>query len=74
MTPDVIIQTLIGALGFLIVYTLMGIRAELRDLTSTMRHLENDLRGQLSDLDRRVTRVETNCDARHEIKRHSPHA
>lgn len=65
MSPDTLINVLIGALGFLIVYTLMGIRSEIRDLASTMKGLENDLRGQLSELDRRVTRVESSCEARH---------
>lgn len=65
MNPDILIQALLGALGFLAVYTLMGIRAEIRDLSSTMKKLENDLRGQLSELDRRVTRVESRCDSRH---------
>lgn len=71
MTQDQILEVLLGSLGFLIVYTLMGIRSEIRDLSVTMKKLENDLRGQLADLDRRVTRVETNCDARHNGGRHS---
>lgn len=71
MTQDLLIQIVIAALGFLIVYTLTGIRTNIRDLAATMKKLESDLRGQLSELDRRVTRVETNCDARHNGTRHS---
>lgn len=62
---------LMTVIGFLIVYTLNGIKSEIKDVKTTVKSLEADMRGGLSDLDRRVTAVESRCLVYHEReKRH----
>ncbi len=48
-------------LGFLAVYVLNGIKAEIKEVKGTIKALENDLRGGVSSLDRRVTVIESSC-------------
>lgn len=48
---------LITIIGFLIVYTLNGIKGEIKEVKSSM----NDLTKQLTDIDRRVVAVESRC-------------
>ncbi len=44
---------LLTIIGFLVVYTLNGIKNEIKDVKVTVGKLETDLRGSLSNLDRR---------------------
>lgn len=55
-----IIPYLLGVIGFFAVYTLNGIKQELTEMKTSVRALEADLRGSLSQLDRRVTTIEAN--------------
>jgi len=52
-------------IGFLIVYVLNGIKAEITDVKTSVKNLEVDLRDGITTLDRRVTRLETKCDGTH---------
>lgn len=61
-----IIPYLLACLGFFAVYVLNGIKSELKDLKTTVKSLEADLRGGYSNLDRRMTRLETRCSMNHE--------
>jgi len=53
------------AIGFLIVYVLNGIKAEIKDVKNSVRSLEEDLRGGITQLDRRVTKIEAGCSYMH---------
>jgi uncharacterized protein YoxC len=53
------------ALGFLVTYVLNGIRGEIKEIKTTMSNLEKDLRGGITNLDRRVTIVEARCEMEH---------
>lgn len=53
-----IIPYLLGVIGFFAVYTLNGIKQELTEMKTSVRALEADLRGSLSQLDRRITHIE----------------
>lgn len=55
-----IIPYLLGIIGFFAVYVLNGIKQELTEMKTSVRALEADLRGSLSQLDRRVTTIEAN--------------
>ena len=48
-------------IGFLIVYVLNGIKTEIKDVKNSVRSLEEDLRGGITNLDRRVTKIEAGC-------------
>ena len=61
-----IIPLLLTILGFFAVYVLRGIKDELKDLKMTVKGLEADLRGGYANLDRRMTRIETRCDMKHD--------
>lgn len=56
---------LMSIIGALVVYVLNGIKAEIKDMKGTVKSLETDLRSGLSQLDRRVSKLEANCDATH---------
>lgn len=45
-------------IGFLIVYVLNGIKSEIKDVKNSVKSLEEDLRGGITQLDRRVTKIE----------------
>ena len=67
-----LISVLFGCLVAVVGWAGSQIRQELKTLgdkmevtNSTLTKIERDLRGELSDLDRRVTRVEVKCDANH---------
>lgn len=60
MTTDGIIQMLIGALGFLAVYTLRGIQKDIQELSNAIR-ASND---RHESLERRVLTLEINCENR----------
>jgi uncharacterized protein YoxC len=61
-----LIPLLATVVGFLIVYTLNGIKAEIKDIKTTVKALEADMRGGITDLDRRLTAVETRCSLEHD--------
>ena len=52
-------------LGFLAVYVLNNIKQEMRDIKTSLNNLEKDMRDGVSQLDRRVTIMETRCDSNH---------
>lgn len=52
-------------IGFLIVYVLNGIKAEIKDVKLSVKSLEEDLRGGITQLDRRVTKIEAGCSYMH---------
>ncbi len=56
-----IVPYLLTALGFLAVYVLNGIKAEIKEIKSTIGKLEADMRGGVASLDRRVAVVEAKC-------------
>jgi hypothetical protein len=60
-----LIPVLLTLIGFFAVYVLNGIRAELKDLKTTVKSLESDLRGGVANLDRRITRIEARCNIKH---------
>jgi hypothetical protein len=63
--PAEIIPYLLAALGFFAVYVLNGIKGELKELKTTVKGLETDLRGGYSNLDRRITQLESRCEYEH---------
>lgn len=52
-------------LGFLAVYVLNNIKQEMRDIKNSLTSLEKDMRDGVSNLDRRVTIMETRCSSNH---------
>lgn len=54
-------QMLLTIIGFLIVYTLNGIKGDITSIKGTIASLETDFRGGMSKLDRRITIIETRC-------------
>ncbi len=58
-----IIPYLLTGLGFLAVYVLNGIKSEIKEVKVTISSLEKDLRGGVSNLDRRLSTLEGKCDA-----------
>ncbi len=61
-----LVPYLLTVLGFLAVYVLNGIKGEIKEVKTTVKALENDLRGGFGSLDRRVTALETRCTMHHE--------
>jgi hypothetical protein len=51
--------------GFLVVYTLNGIRSEIREIKEKVERIESDLRDRHEDLAERVAKIEANCLALH---------
>ena len=60
-----ILPYLTTVIGFLIVWVLNGIKGEIKDVKTTVSSLEKDLRDGMSNLDRRVTKIEAGCDYMH---------
>ncbi len=60
-----ILPYLTTVIGFLIVWVLNGIKGEIKDVKTTVYSLERDLRDGMSNLDRRVTKIEAGCDYMH---------
>lgn len=56
---------LLTTIGFLLIYVLNGIKGELKELRMFVSTLENELRGGIAGLDRRLTVMETKCKAEH---------
>lgn len=52
-------------MGFLAVYVLNNIKQEMRDIKTSLNNLEKDMRDGVSNLDRRVTIMETRCSSNH---------
>lgn len=68
-----VLPYLMTIIGFLIVYVLNGIKSEIKEVKTTVKSLENDMRGGIGDLDRRITAVESRCLVYHEMDRRDPH-
>lgn len=65
MTEINITQYLLAIIGFLLVYTLNGIKTELKDVKHALESLERDLHGRVTALTERVVKVETRCSLHH---------
>ncbi len=60
-----VLPYLLTVIGFLAVFVLNGIKSEIKEVKITVKALESDLRGGVTELDRRLTKLETKCDANH---------
>ena len=60
-----LVATLFGLLVTLLGWLGNKIYSKLDDMSVTMTNISTDLHGKISDLDRRVTRVETRCETNH---------
>jgi hypothetical protein len=60
-----ILPYLTTVIGFLIVYVLNGIKGEIKDVKVSVNSLEKDLRDGMSNLDRRVVKIEAGCSYMH---------
>lgn len=67
-----LVATLFGLLVTLLGWLGNKIYTKLDDMSKTMSAISADLHGKISDLDRRVTRVETRCSSNH-ITHHESH-
>jgi uncharacterized protein YoxC len=56
-------NVLIAVIGFLIVHTLNGIKTEIKDVKESLKELTT----QLTDIDKRVVKVETHCQSVHRL-------
>lgn len=56
-----ILPYLATIIGFLIVWILNGIKAEIKEIKTSVNSLEEDIRSQVSGLEHRVTVLETGC-------------
>lgn len=65
MTPADILPYLMAVIGFLIIYVLNGIKGEIKDVKTVVQGLERDMREGITGLDRRVTAIESRCQAYH---------
>lgn len=65
MTAADFLPYLTAVIGFLIVYVLNGIKGEIKEVKTTVKSLEKDLRDGITGLDRRVTAIESRCQAYH---------
>lgn len=65
MEASLALNVLLAACGFLAVHVLNGIKGELRDLRNALGAIERDLRGGISNLDRRISKIETKCSVFH---------
>lgn len=63
-----VVSVLLTVVGFLIVFVLNGIKGEIRETKNAVQNLEKDLRDVISEIDRRVTKIEARCE------RHGEHA
>lgn len=59
-----VVPYLIATLGFLAIYTLNGIKSEMKEMKDSLKGLENDLRGGVASLDRRISVLEAQCHMR----------
>ncbi len=65
MPSSDVLQYLVAVVGFLIVYTLNGIKSEIREIKDKVDRIESDLRNRHEDLAERVAKIEANCLALH---------
>lgn len=65
MTPADVLPYLMAVIGFLIIYVLNGIKGEIKDVKTVVQGLERDMRDGITGLDRRVTAIESRCQAYH---------
>lgn len=61
MIPIDVSQYFVPIIGFLLAYMLKGIKDEIKEVRSTVQDLEKNLRDGISDIDRRVVKIETGC-------------
>jgi hypothetical protein len=64
---EILFPYVASLLGFLAVYVLNGIKGEIKEVKTTVQSLENDLRGGMNSLDRRITRIESTCAHEHNV-------
>lgn len=62
---ETLIPYLATIIGFLIVWILNGIKTEIREVKTSVKTLEMDLRSSHNDLSNRVTRLEADSDYYH---------
>ncbi len=62
---ETLIPYLATIIGFLIVWVLNEIKAEIREVKTTVKSMERDLSDKHSDLENRVVRLEAGCDYMH---------
>ena len=53
-------------IGFLVVYVLNGIKAEIKEIKNSVNNLEKDIRDDIAKIDHRVTKVELRCSHEHD--------
>jgi uncharacterized protein YoxC len=61
-----IIPGLLAVIGFFAVYTLNGIKSEIKEVKTSLQSLETDLREGVTSLDRRVAVIEARCSIKHD--------
>jgi uncharacterized protein YoxC len=61
-----IIPGLLAVIGFFAVYTLNGIKSEIKEVKTSLQSLETDLREGVTTLDRRVSVIEARCLIKHD--------
>lgn len=70
------VGVMLSVIGFLIVFVLMGIKGEIRDVNDKLEKIEGDLHKRVSDIDRRhqdqmvgierrVSKIEAHCAVMH---------
>ncbi len=60
-----VLPYLLTIIGFFAVYTLNGIKGEIKEVKTSLQGLESDLREGVSSLDRRITVIEARCAIKH---------
>ena len=60
-----LIPGLIAIIGFFAVYTLNGIKSEIKEVKTSLQSLEADMREGVTGLDRRVSVIEARCEIKH---------
>ena len=61
-----LIPGLLAIIGFFAVYTLNGIKSEIKEVKTSLQSLEADLRDGVAGLERRVSVIEARCAIKHE--------
>ena len=61
-----LIPGLLAIIGFFAVYTLNGIKSEIKEVKTSLQSLETDLREGVTSLDRRVAVIEARCQIKHQ--------
>jgi uncharacterized protein YoxC len=61
-----LIPGLLAIIGFFAVYTLNGIKSEIKEVKTSLQSLETDLREGVTSLDRRVSVIEARCSMKHQ--------